>query len=49
MAIFELCPGATFLSGYIQWTAWLTAIAASLKPVAMSLSFPGYVVMSPAA
>ena len=37
------------MSGRIVWTAWETAIAASAKPVAISLSLPSNVVMSPQA
>ena len=41
--------GWIFISGRMWWTACATAIADSAKPVAISLSFPLKVVMSPAA
>src|SRR2546429_7871005 len=39
--------GWILVSGRIWWTACATAIAASAKPVAISLSLPSNVVMSP--
>ena len=39
--------GWIFISGRMWWTACATAIAASPKPVAISLSLPSKVVMSP--
>src|SRR5256714_6529676 len=39
--------GWIFVSGRMWWTAWATAIAASAKPVAISLSLPSKGVMSP--
>src|SRR5690606_2753278 len=42
-------PGLYRAFGSISCTAWLTAMAASLKPVAISSSLPSYVQMSPAA
>ena len=41
IARFDECPGLTFLSGYTKCTAWFTAMHASAKPVAISLSLPG--------
>ena len=41
--------GWILISGRIVWTACATAIAASAKPVAISLSLPSKVVMSPQA
>lgn len=49
IAMFDECPGMIFAFGLIRCTALFTAIHASAAPTAMSLSFPGYVVMSPAA
>ena len=42
-------PGLTRAFGSMKWTALLTAMQASPKPVAMSSSLPAYAAMSPAA
>lgn len=42
-------PGKSFASGSMSMAALLTAVAASPKPTEISLTFPSYSVMSPAA
>ena len=45
--VFVEYLGWSLVSGRMWWTAWATAMADSEKPVAMSLSLPSKVVMSP--